>query len=81
MHFFSFKLKPVNIFIIASGILILVSTFFYGLNRIKNYEEMYIENFDVRIVGTYINQKDKWSESTKDIVRKMLSENDLTIIP
>ena len=42
---------------------------------------MYIENFDVRIVGTYINQKDKWSESTKDIVRKMLSENDLTIIP
>ena len=78
---FSFKLKPTNIFIVTLGILILVSTFLYGLNRIKNYKEMYIENFDVRIVGTYINQKDKWSESTKDIVRIMLSENDLTIIP
>ena len=69
---FSFRLKSENIFIATSAILILVLTFFYGFNRIKNYKEIYIENFDVRIIGTYINQKDKWSESTKDIVRKML---------
>ena len=53
----------------------------YGSKRIENYKETYLDNFDVRIVGTYINQDKKWSESTRAIINEMLSENSLTIIP
>tara|TARA_B100000780_G_scaffold237168_1_gene178158 strand:- start:416 stop:1231 length:816 start_codon:yes stop_codon:yes gene_type:complete len=55
--------------------------YLYGFERIENYKETYSSNIDVRIIGTNINQKDKWLESTRSIVNEMHSENNLTIIP
>ena len=78
---FSIKKKQSNIIIAVLGIMILFLVNLYGSKRIENYKETYLDNFDVRIVGTYINQDKKWSESTRAIINEMLSENSLTIIP
>ena len=61
--------------------MILVLVNLYGAKRIESYKEIYIDNFDVRIVGTYINQESKWLESTRVVINDMLSKNSLTIIP
>ena len=78
---FSIKKKQSNIIIAVLGVMILFLVNLYGSKRIENYKETYLDNFDVRIVGTYINQDKKWSESTRAIINEMLSENSLTIIP
>ena len=78
---FSFRFKLLDSIIAISGILTLVLVYLYGLERIENYKEAYSSNIDVRIIGTNINQKDKWLESTRSIVNEMQSENSLTIIP
>ena len=78
---FSLKNKLSNIILAILGITILISVNLYGAKRIENYKEIYLDNFDVRIVGTYIEQKNKWTKSTRTIVSEMLSENSLTIIP
>ena len=78
---FSMKIRQSNIIIALLGIIILVLVNLYGAKRIESYKEIYLDNFDVRIVGTYINQENKWSEGTRVIINEMLSENSLTIIP
>ena len=78
---FSFRFKLLDSIISISGILILVLVYLYGFERIENYKETYSSNINVRIIGTNINQKDKWLESTRSIVNEMHSENNLTIIP
>ena len=78
---FSFRFKLLDSVIAISGILILALVYLYGAERIENYKEIYSHNFDVRIIGTNINQKDKWLESTRSLINEMQSETSLTIIP
>ena len=78
---FSFKIKKENFFLTALSIIIILLIFLYGFKRINNYEEVLSKDFKVRIVGTHIEQLNKWSIETRNIVEKLKSENYLTIIP
>jgi len=63
------------------GFLILIILFFYGNQRIMSYDLVNISDEEIRIVGTHIEQKDKWSNSTKLLIKDLISETKTTIIP
>ena len=78
---FSLKIKPKEIVISSMGILMLIFLFLYGLQRISNNDSNYINDSKIRIVGTHIEQNEKWSKSTKLLIKDMISEKNMTIIP
>ena len=78
---FSLKLKLEEMILCSLGLLILTSLFFYGNQRIMSYDLTYISDEEIRIVGTHIEQKDKWSNSTRLIIKDLISDSKITIIP
>jgi apolipoprotein N-acyltransferase len=46
-----------------------------------SYDLANISDEEIRIVGTHIEQKDKWSNSTKLLIKDLISETKTTIIP
>ena len=69
-----------NIFYLLVAILILILLFVFGFNRIKNNQTIYSDK-ELRIVHTYIDQKDKWNEQSIDITSAMGSLNKITVFP
>ena len=63
------------------GFLILIILFIYGNQRIMSYDLINISDEEIRIVGTHIEQKDKWSASTKLLIKDLISDTKTTIIP
>ena len=59
---FSLRIKKLNIimFILSTSILIIL--YLFGSNRISSYENIYLNDQEIRIVGTNFNQQDKWSD-------------------
>ncbi|MDC3171737.1 apolipoprotein N-acyltransferase [Pelagibacteraceae bacterium] len=78
---FSLKLKLEEMILCSLGLLILISVFFYGNQRIISYNLTNISDEEIRIVGTHIEQKDKWSNSTRLIIKDLISDSKTTIIP
>ena len=78
---FSLKVKPIEIIVCLIGSFVIMVSFFYGMQRISNYELNYISENKIRIIGTHIQQKDKWSKSTKLLIKNMIDDNNMTIIP
>ncbi len=78
---FSMKLKFENMVISIIGLLILTVLFIYGQQRIMSNDLAYLSDEEIRIVGTYIEQKDKWLNSTKLLINDLISETKTTIIP
>ena len=78
---FSLKLKLEEMILCSLGLLILTSLFFYGNQRIMSYDLTNISDEEIRIVGTHIEQKDKWSNSTRLIIKDLISDSKITIIP
>ena len=78
---FSLKLKFEEMILCSLSLLILISLFFYGNQRIMSYDLTSISDEEIRIVGTHIEQKDKWSNSTRLIIKDLISDSKTTIIP
>ena len=78
---FSLKLKIEGMIICSLGFLILITLFFYGNQRIMSSDLTNISDEEIRIVGTHIEQKDKWSNSTRSLIKSLISETKITIIP
>ena len=78
---FSIKLKLEGMIFCGMGFLILIILFIYGNQRIISYDLENISDEEIRIVGTHIEQKDKWSKSTKLLIKDLISETKTTIIP
>ena len=78
---FSVKLKLEGIIFCSIGFLILIILFIYGNQRIMSYDLANISDEEIRIVGTHIEQKDKWSKNTKLLIKDLISETKTTIIP
>ncbi len=59
---FSLRIKKLNIimFILSTSILIIL--YLFGSNRISSYENIYLNEQEIRIVATNFNQQDKWSD-------------------
>ncbi len=59
---FSLRIKKLNIimFILSTSILIIL--YLFGSNRISSYENIYLNDQEIRIVATNFNQQDKWSD-------------------
>jgi apolipoprotein N-acyltransferase len=78
---FSVKLKLEGMIFCSMGFLILIILFIYGNQRILSYDLANISDEKIRIVGTHIEQKDKWSVSTKLLIKDLISDTKTTIIP
>ena len=78
---FSIKLKLEGMIICIVGFLTLIGLFFYGKQRIMSYDLDYVSDKKIRIIGTYIEQKDKWSNSTRLLIKDLISETKTSIIP
>ena len=77
---FSFIFNKKNMLYPLTAITILTSLYFYGLARVNNNEVTYSES-DLRIIHTYLNQKDKWTNESIEKIISMGSPSLTTVFP
>ncbi len=77
---FSFVSNKKNKIYFLIGIIILGSIYLFGFLRINNHEKINSKN-ELRIVHTYLDQKDKWTKDSIDKTAAMGSSNLITIFP
>ena len=62
------------------AILVLLTTFIYGYNRVSNYEVIK-SGTNLRIVHTDFNQNEKWKKESHKKIAEMGSQDLITIFP
>ena len=77
---FSFLSNNQNKLYLIAGIIILTSIFLYGFTRVSNNPVVYSNN-ELRIVHTYLNQKDKWTKKSIEKTAALGSADLITVFP
>ena len=78
---FSFSIKKINMVLSIFSISILVFLYFFGHNRVLNYEDVYLNDDKIRLVSTNFNQEEKWSEEAFEKMISLGSNKIPTIFP
>ena len=65
---------------VFTAIIILISLYIYGLVRVNNNQLVYTDN-ELRIVHTYLNQKDKWTKKSIEKTAAIGSPSLITVFP
>ncbi|MDC3086432.1 apolipoprotein N-acyltransferase [Pelagibacteraceae bacterium] len=78
--FFSFRIKKGSIMFPLIAILVLLTTFIYGYDRVSNYEVIK-SGTNLRIVHTDFNQNEKWKKESHKKIAEMGSQDLITIFP
>ena len=77
---FTFISDTKNKFYLIVAIVILVSLYFYGFFRINNNQLVYSQN-ELRIVHTYLDQKEKWEKKSILQTASIGSDDIITVFP
>ncbi len=62
------------------ALVILISLYFYGFLRVNNNQIVYTQN-ELRIVHTYLDQKEKWSKKSIEQTAAVGSDHLITVFP
>ena len=77
---FTFISNGKNKFYLVTAIVILISLYLYGFFRVNNNQIVYTQN-ELRIVHTYLDQKEKWLEKSIEQTAAIGSNHLITVFP
>jgi apolipoprotein N-acyltransferase len=77
---FTFISNSKNKFYLVTAIVILISLYLYGFFRVNNNQIVYTQN-ELRIVHTYLDQKEKWLEKSIEQTAAIGSNHLITVFP